>query len=127
MILYKAVCDVLPGVRLRIEHSIANGYYCRLEGKKTISDDVVAQIRSRMQEIVADNLPFIRKEQLTDDVITLFERQGLHDKVQLLKTTHDLYTVYYELGNICQELAGPCGNRPLCAARGYKGGDIVRD
>lgn len=106
MILYKAVCDVLPGVRLRIEHSIANGYYCRLEGKKTISDDVVAQIRSRMQEIVADNLPFIRKEQLTDDVITLFERQGLHDKVQLLKTTHDLYTVYYELGNICDSYYG---------------------
>ena len=106
MILYKAVCDVLPGVRLRIEHSIANGYYCRLEGKKTISDDVVAQIRSRMQEIVADNLPFIRKEQLTDDVITLFERQGLHDKVQLLKTTHDLYTVYYELDNICDSYYG---------------------
>ena len=106
MILYKAICDVMPGVRIRIEHSVANGNYCRLEGKKTISDDVVAQIRSRMQEIVADNLPFIRKEQLTDDVITLFERQGLHDKVQLLKTTHDLYTVYYELGNICDSYYG---------------------
>ncbi len=106
MILYKAVCDVLPGVRLRIEHSIARGYYCRLEGKKTISDDIVTQIRSRMQEIVADNLPFIRKEQLTNDVITIFERQGLHDKVQMLKTTHDLYTVYYELGNICDSYYG---------------------
>ena len=106
MILYKAVCDVLPGVRLRIEHSISRGYYCRLEGKKTTSDDVVAQIRSRMQEIVAENIPFVRKEQLTDDVITIFERQGLHDKVQLLKTTHDLYTVYYELGNICDSYYG---------------------
>ena len=106
MILYKAVCDILPGVRLRIEHSISRGYYCRLEGKKTISDDVVAQIRSRMQEIVAENIPFVRKEQLTSDVITIFERQGLHDKVQLLKTTHDLYTVYYELGNICDSYYG---------------------
>ena len=106
MILYKAVCDILPGVRLRIEHSIARGYYCRLEGKKMISDDVVAQIRSRMQEIVAENIPFVRKEQLTSDVITIFERQGLHDKVQLLKTTHDLYTVYYELGNICDSYYG---------------------
>ena len=106
MILYKAVCDILPGVRLRIEHSIARGYYCRLEGKKTTSDDVVAQIRSRMQEIVAENIPFVRKEQLTSDVITIFERQGLHDKVQLLKTTHDLYTVYYELGNICDSYYG---------------------
>lgn len=106
MILYKAVCDILPGVRLRIEHSISRGYYCRLEGKKTTSDDVVAQIRSRMQEIVAENIPFVRKEQLTSDVITIFERQGLLDKVQLLKTTHDLYTVYYELGNICDSYYG---------------------
>ena len=106
MILYKAVCDILPGVRLRIEHSIARGYYCRLEGKKTMSGDVVAQIRSRMQEIVVENIPFVRKEQLTSDVITIFERQGLHDKVQLLKTTHDLYTVYYELGNICDSYYG---------------------
>ena len=106
MILYKAVCDILPGIRLRIEHSISRGYYCRLEGKKTMSDDVVAQIRSRMQEIVAENIPFVRKEQLTSDVITIFERQGLHDKVQLLKTTHDLYTVYYELGNICDSYYG---------------------
>ena len=106
MILYKAVCDILPGIRLRIEHSISRGYYCRLEGKKTTSDDVVAQIRSRMQEIVAENIPFVRKEQLTSDVITIFERQGLHDKVQLLKTTHDLYTVYYELGNICDSYYG---------------------
>ena len=106
MILYKAVYDILPGVRLRIEHSISRGYYCRLEGKKTMSDDVVAQIRSRMQEIVAENIPFVRKEQLTSDVITIFERQGLHDKVQLLKTTHDLYTVYYELGNICDSYYG---------------------
>ena len=106
MILYKAVCDILPGVRLRIEHSISRGYYCRLEGKKTTSDDVVAQIRSRMQEIVAENIPFVRKEQLTSDVITIFERQGLHDKVQLLKTTHDLYTLYYELGNICDSYYG---------------------
>ena len=106
MILYKAVCNILPGVRLRIEHSISRGYYCRLEGKKTTSDDVVAQIRSRMQEIVAENIPFVRKEQLTSDVINIFERQGLHDKVQLLKTTHDLYTVYYELGNICDSYYG---------------------
>lgn len=106
MILYKAVCDVLPGVRLRIEHSVARGHYCRLESKKTISDDIVNQIRNRMREIVDENINFTRKEQLTEDVIKIFERQGLTDKVQLLKTTRELYTVYYELGDICDSYYG---------------------
>ena len=106
MILYKAVCDVLPGARLRIEHSIAKGYYCRLEGKKTISDDLATQLRNRMREIVAENHPFIRREQLTEDVIKIFERQGLIDKVKLLKSNRELYTVYYELDNVCDSYYG---------------------
>ncbi|MBR5333092.1 MAG: nucleoside kinase, partial [Muribaculaceae bacterium] len=106
MILYKAVCDLFPGVRLHIEHSIAKGYYCLLDGKKTISDDIVDQLRNRMREIVAENHPFIRREQLTEDVIKIFERQGLADKVQLLKSNRELYTVYYELDNICDSYYG---------------------
>ena len=106
MILYKAICDVMPGVRLRIEHSVANGNYCRLEGKKTLSNDDVTAIRTRMQEIVAENIPFRRKEELTEDVIKIFERQGLSDKVKLLKNNHELYTVYYKLDNVCDSYYG---------------------
>ena len=106
MILYKAICDVMPGVRLRIEHSVANGNYCRLEGKKTLSNDDVTTIRTRMQEIIASNIPFRRKEELTEDVIKIFERQGLSDKVKLLKNNHELYTVYYKLDNVCDSYYG---------------------
>ena len=106
MILYKAVCDVLPGARLRIEHSVSKGYYCRLEGKKTISSDLATQLLNRMHEIVTENHPFVRREQLTEDVIKIFERQGLPDKVKLLKTTRELYTVYYELDNVCDSYYG---------------------
>lgn len=106
MILYKAICDVMPGVCLRIEHSVANGNYCRLEGKKTLSNDDVTAIRTRMQEIVAENIPFRRKEELTEDVIKIFERQGLTDKVKLLENNHELYTVYYKLDNVCDSYYG---------------------
>ncbi|MBQ2046144.1 MAG: nucleoside kinase [Muribaculaceae bacterium] len=106
MILYKAVCDVLPGVRLRIEHSVSKGHYCLLEGKKGVSEDVVAQLLNRMREIVAEDIPFRRREQLTEDVIKIFERQGLTDKVQLLMSNRELYTVYYELDNVCDSYYG---------------------
>ena len=106
MILYKAVCDVLPGVRLRIEHSVSKGHYCLLESKKGVSEDVVAQLLNRMREIVAEDIPFRRREQLTEDVIKIFERQGLTDKVQLLMSNRELYTVYYELDNVCDSYYG---------------------
>ncbi len=106
MMLYKAVTDCFPGVRLRIEHSISRGYYCRLLSDMEVSIDVVDTIRAKMDELVKRNIPFERKERLTSDVIKIFEQQGLDDKVRLLKTTHELYTVYYRLDNICDSYYG---------------------
>ena len=129
MILYKAVCDVLPGVSLRIEHSIARGNYCRLMGLNGVSDEIVEQLLNRMREIVAQNIPFERKERLTEDVIKIFEKQGLHDKVELLKTTRELYTVYYRLGDICDSyygnLASSTGQINVFDLKAYKDGLLL--
>lgn len=107
MMLYKSVVDCFPGARLRIEHSISRGYYCRLIGEGLeANDEVVETLRNHMHELVERNIPFERKERLTKDVISIFERQGLNDKVTLLKTTHELYTVYYRLDNVCDSYYG---------------------
>lgn len=106
MMLYKAVADLYPGTRLRIEHSISRGYYCRLIGDVTATEEVVTALRERMRLLIDADIPFERKERLTADVIELFEKQGLTDKVKLLKSTHELYTVYYRLGDICDSYYG---------------------
>ncbi len=106
MMLYKAIADLYPGVRLRIEHSIARGYYCRMLGDITVSNDVVTALKNRMTELVDADIEFERKERLTADVIKIFEKQGLSDKVRLLQSTHELYTVYYRLDNICDSYYG---------------------
>lgn len=107
MMLYKAVTECCPkGTRLRIEHSISRGLYCRLIGDIAVTIEVVDKLRSKMDELVKRDIAFERKERLTADVIKIFEEQGLDDKVQLLKTTHDLYTVYYRLDGICDSYYG---------------------
>ena len=111
MILYKAIADVLPNVRLRIEHSISKGQYCRLFRDKEkqpmqIDTQLIEKIHNRMKEIVAADMPFIRKEKLTADVIEIFRKQGLNDKVQLLETSHELYTVYYTLDGLADSYYG---------------------
>ena len=107
MMLYKAVTECCPaGTQLRIEHSISRGLYCRLIGDVNITFELADQLRNKMDELVKRNIPFERKERLTSDVIKIFEQQGLNDKVQLLKTTHDLYTVYYRLDGVCDSYYG---------------------
>lgn len=111
MMLYRAVATCLPGLSLRIEHSVSHGYYCRLftpEGTlREVSVEEVETIREEMHHLVERNLPFERHEKLTSDVIGLFRKQHLDSKVLLLETTRDLYTTYYTLDGLADSYYGP--------------------
>ncbi len=103
MVLAKAVYDLYPKAQLVIEHSISKGYYCQLKG---CTECDVEKIKQRMQEITAADYAFEYNERLTTDVIPLFEQQGMADKVSLLSSLSDLYTVYYRLDNFVDSFPG---------------------
>lgn len=106
MILYRVVSRLYPGVRLRIEHSISKGFYCRLVGDVAVDRKVTDAIKAGMRGMVEKDLPFVRCEGLTSEVAEIFRRQGLDDKVELLETTRRLYVVYYNLDGICDSYYG---------------------
>ena len=109
MVLYKAVHDTFPGMTLRIEHSISNGYYALFiqNGEILPSTDImVTAVKRRMAEIIEKDIPFVRHEKLTTDVVKIFEKQGLADKVKLLKYSEELYTVYYTLDGLADSFYG---------------------
>ena len=101
MIMSKAVRDLFPTLRLRIEHSVAGGYYALLIGADGASvvpaEGDVAAIKARMEAIVAADVPFRRHERLTSDVMKMFEDAGLHDKAELLSAGDEIYSVFYTL------------------------------
>ena len=105
MTLYRAVAECYPGVRLNICHSVSNGYYCRLHGME-VDEGVVDTLKAKIAELVERDIPFERKERLTADVKEMFRRQGLDDKVRLLDTIHELYTVVYRLDGIYDSYYG---------------------
>ena len=108
MVLYKAVNDLFPGKRLCIQHSISNGHYCQIKHEEAfLTPEVIAQLKQRMTEIIEADLPFKRRERLTTDVIEMFRKQGLNDKVRLLESINQLYTVYYKLDDIIDSFFGP--------------------
>ena len=130
MILYKAIHDLYPTRRLCIEHSISGGYFFIFKHETApIGQDVIDAIKTRMHEIVDANMKFVRRERLTSDVIEMFDQQGLPDKVRLLKSSKDIYTVYYKLDDIIDAYSGPLapstGHITVFDLVAYKGGVIL--
>lgn len=100
MMLYRAISAELPGTQLTIEHSMSHGYYCRLKGYDSVSQDIIDRLSAYMHKLVERDLPFERHQDLTADVCAIFERQGLSSKVRLLRTIRELYTTYYTLDGV---------------------------
>ena len=96
-VLFKAVDEIIPGSRLRIEHPISRGYYCNINNREIISDEILDQIRDRMREIVNEDIPFVKKTVHRTNAIEMFKNRNMTDKVELLESSGMLYTDIYEL------------------------------
>ena len=100
-LLYKATQDIFPGSKLFIEHTISRGYYCNFKKKNNdpLTENDVAQLSKRMQEIVRLDMPFRRYEATTEETIRVFSERGFADKVKLLETSGQIFSDYYTLGD----------------------------
>ena len=111
MLLYRALNYIDPSLSIRYEHSISHGIFCRIFDKAgniiSISDSLVEQIKQNISDLIAKDLPLLRYEKLTADVIEIFRRQRLDDKVKLLESVSTLYTSYYTLDGLADSFYGP--------------------
>ena len=120
MMLYCAVSQIFgKTMRLRIEHSISGGYYCLLiSNGKFMEPDAVKEalplLEKRMRELVERDIPFVREECLTSDMLKRFSEEGLNDKVQLLESIHELYTTSYTLDGVTDSYYGALAPRTGC-------------
>lgn len=119
MMLYRAMREVVPDAVLRIEHSIAGGYYCRLfdrvSGERLeVGTERLEALKGAMRSLQERDIPFERKERLTKDIIGKFRAEGLDDKVELLETIHELYTTYYRLDGVIDSYYGALASSTGC-------------
>jgi len=99
-VLQKAASEVLPGRKLKIEHAISKGFYCKFEGMNdSLEIDSVFAIGNRMREIIAQNIPFQRDEILSTEAIQLFKEHGLTEKALLFESRPQIYSSVYRLQN----------------------------
>ena len=96
-VLCKAVKDIWPESHVVIDIPVSNGYYCDLRIGRPVTEEDVAKVKARMDEIIAGAMPIRRHESVTEKAIKLFSDLGDTAKVKLLQTTGRLYTTYYDI------------------------------
>lgn len=96
-ILYKSVRDLFPNGKLYVEHPVSKGYFCKISIGRALTEEDILALKKRMQEIVAQDIPFRRTECQTSKAVQLFKELGMNDKAKLLETSGSLYTYYYTL------------------------------
>lgn len=111
MMAYRALHDIDPSLILRIEHSVSKGLFCRVFRSDMqpfrVTPEFTGEMLGGMRRLAQNDIPFIRHEKLTRDVIELFRRQNLTDKVRLLETVTEIYTSYYDLDGLADSFYGP--------------------
>lgn len=98
--LQKAVHDLFPGKRFRIPHSVSKGFYCEIEGMEAITPDDIERLKARMNELIRQDIPIVRRKQLTSEAREIYARLGYDDKITLLDSCPRLYVTLYALADI---------------------------
>lgn len=107
-LLAAAVQKLYPDVKFGIGPAIENGFYYDFEFSQPISDVDLPKIEKGMKKILAEKLPFVRKEVSAGEAKEIFSDQPY--KLQLidgLVTNNDSRFTIYELGDFVDLCKGP--------------------
>ncbi len=97
-VLCKAVEDLYPNGRIFLEHPISQGYFVNIRLSEGLHMQDIMKIKSRMREIVEQDISFERLQLHTEEAIEMFRQLGRKDKANLLSTSGQLYTYIHRLG-----------------------------
>ena len=98
MLFVKAVHDVMgKDVSVKVDFAIGKGLYCAILSDQKVNDETVKQINDRMNEMVAADIPIVKKPYQITEAIGLFGKQGMEDKVNLFRYRRSSFVNVYEL------------------------------
>ncbi|MCM1272474.1 MAG: nucleoside kinase [Clostridium sp.] len=84
-LMLKSFADVIGREnRINVMYSVGKGIYCKpIDSSFKITEDIIAKVKSRMQELVAQDISFVKETVGTDEAIKRFRQQGMADKEKL--------------------------------------------
>ncbi|MBQ9766330.1 MAG: nucleoside kinase [Lachnospiraceae bacterium] len=85
-LMLKAAHDIDSNIEgVSVLFSLSKGYFCKIKGMPNPDKEFIKNIENRMKELVAQDLPFVKKSVNTDEAIALFNARKMYDKEHLFK------------------------------------------
>lgn len=86
LIMLKAFYDVIGNKninKISVQYSLSKGYYCTLNSKVKLNQELIDKVKIRMNEIVAENAQINKRTIGTTSAVDLFNRHRMYDKEKL--------------------------------------------
>ena len=99
-VLQMASLELAPERKLRIRHSLGNGFYAEYDDRQPLTAEDATLLKLRMEDIVARNIPITREKRLAEEVAEEYAKYGFDDRLELLNTRPHLYRTVNYLGDM---------------------------
>jgi len=104
----EAVEQLFPGVKFWVGPAVDNGFYYDMDlGDRKLSEEDLAVLEKKMNELARQNNKFERKEIRKDDALKYFTEKGDEYKLDLLQNLQDGEITFYSQGNFTDLCRGP--------------------
>ncbi len=104
----EAVESMFPGVKFWVGPAVERGFYYDMDlGDRTISEDDLRKLESKMAELSKHNSPYIRKEIPKPEAVAYFAEKGDEYKLDLLSGLTDGEITFYTQGEFTDLCRGP--------------------
>ncbi|MBW1917158.1 MAG: threonine--tRNA ligase [Deltaproteobacteria bacterium] len=106
-IMAEAVRSLFPGVKVTIGPATESGFYYDFDAPQAFTPEDLPRIEARMQEIIDQDLPFVRQEVTHQEAVQLFSRLGETYKLELLEELTEEQISIYKQGDFIDLCRGP--------------------
>jgi threonyl-tRNA synthetase len=106
-VMAEAVKSIFPGVKIAIGPAIEAGFYYDFDTPEPFTPEDLARIEQRMAQLVAQNLPYERREVSREEAIRLFREMNEIYKVELLEEIPQERVSLYRQGDFIDLCRGP--------------------
>lgn len=104
----EAVEAMYPGVKFWVGPAIDKGFYYDMDlGGRTLSEEQLKEIESKMVELARQGNTYVRKEIPKDEAVAYFSDKGDEYKLDLLQNLNDGEITFYSQGNFTDLCRGP--------------------
>ena len=100
MLMLSAIHNMYPKdnkLKVYVQYSVSKGVYCEIKGDFEVTQEFLDNLKVKMLDYVAKDIPINKMTLKTSEAVKLFEKYGMDEKVKLFKYRTDSYISVYEL------------------------------